>query len=726
MIDREETLRVEPRGESVRLGWILGCGVAAAVSFELLGRMSYQFFQAPYGFTGVLTLLAILSWGGVSIFVIRRLRTAPWIMRTVFIGAASLALSQIINLTVHFNLPFFAAILTDPFPLQPVLEEGLFVLGLAFLFTGFYLSLFESHHANARLEREKAALAAEAAARKRVQHALEQSEDALRGLNADLEDRVQERTAELQEEVLLRKEADLSLRKSEEKYRTLVQNANSIILRWRRNGDILFLNEYGQSFFGFSEEDLFSRKVVGALVADTEDTGRDLAALMEDIFAHPEAHERSINQNIRKDGQRVWVAWTNKAILDDGGRAVEMLSIGQDVTDRKKAEEERERLQDQLLQAQKMESVGRLAGGVAHDFNNMLGIILGRAELALEHADLSPSTRAAFKGIQSAAERSAALTRQLLAFARKQTAAPTVLHLNEAVSGMIGMLKQLIGEDMEFVWRPGESLWPVKMDASQLDQALANLCVNARDAAVGTGRIVVETSNVVLDDPYCTGHAGCLPGDYVMIAVSDNGRGMDKETQAHIFEPFFTTKGLGQGVGLGLSTVYGLVKQNRGFIQVYSELGQGACFKIYLPRHMGAVARQEAALDEAAPAPGHGTILVVEDEPEFLDLAGMMLEKLGYCVLLANSPSEALRLAGEHVGEINLLMTDVVMPEMNGRDLANQLLSLCPNLKRLFMSGYTANVIAHRGVLEEGVHFIQKPFSLKELAAKVLTALEDE
>ncbi len=285
------------------------------------------------------------------------------------------------------------------------------------------------------------------------------------------------------------------------------------------------------------------------------------------------------------------------------------------------------------------------------------------------------------------------------------------------------MLRRLIGEDIDFAWVPGKNLGPVKIDPSQIDQILANLSVNARDAIGDTGKVTIETDSVVFDDEYCAGHEATIPGEYILLAVSDNGCGMDGETLTHLFEPFFTTKEMGKGTGLGLSMVYGIVKQNNGFINVYSEPGQGTTFKIYLPRY--AAKMERIAKTEVVIAAGTGleTILLVEDEPMILEMTVVMLRSLGYTILPAATPGEALLLARNHAEHIHLLMTDVVMPEMNGRDLAKNLLSLYPDLKCLFMSGYTANVIAHRGVLDEGVNFLQKPFSQKDLAAKVREAL---
>jgi PAS domain S-box-containing protein len=382
-----------------------------------------------------------------------------------------------------------------------------------------------------------------------------------------------------------------------------------------------------------------------------------------------------------------------------------------------------EKLENQLHQAQKMESVGRLAGGVAHDFNNMLGVILGHTEMALEEIDPAEPLHASLQAVQHAAERSAALTRQLLAFARKQTIAPKIIDFNDAVSGMLNMVRRLIGEDINLVWLPHSDLWPIKMDPSQLDQLLANLCVNARDAIAGVGNVTIKTDNISFDEAYCSQHPGFLPGDYVLLAISDNGCGMDKDTLLHLFEPFFTTKEQGKGTGLGLATVYGVVKQNNGFINVFSEPDQGTIFKIYLPRNQVKEGRLQDKEANRPVARGHETILLTEDEPAILSMATMMLERGGYTVLAAGSPGEAIRLATEHAGDIHLLMTDVIMPEMNGSDLAKNILSLYPHLKCLFMSGYTANVMAYQSILDGGVNFIEKPFSRGELAAKVREVL---
>jgi PAS domain S-box-containing protein len=426
------------------------------------------------------------------------------------------------------------------------------------------------------------------------------------------------------------------------------------------------------------------------------------------------------------EGNEVWLDSTLVPVLDDDGNIDYLTVVSADVTQRKTAEKERKRLEGQLRQSQKMEAVGRLAGGVAHDFNNMLSLIIGHAEMALEDLDPTHPVCGDLEEIKSAGERSADLTRQLLAFARKQTVAPRVIDLNETVGGMLKMLRRLMGEDIDLAWRPGENIWPVKMDPSQIDQILANFCVNARDAIADVGKVAIETGNVAFDDVYCADHPGFSPGEYVFLSFSDNGCGMDPAIRDNIFEPFFTTKESGKGTGLGLATVYGIVKQNDGFINVYSESGLGTIFKIYLRR---LAAGAESSRDEGKARSanrGHETILLVEDEPAILKMTMMMLESLGYRVMAAETPGEAVRLAREHAGDIHLLVSDVVMPEMNGRGLAKTILGFQPHIKTLYMSGYTSDIIAHHGVLDEGVNFIQKPFSRQGLGARVRAVLDAE
>ena len=512
-----------------------------------------------------------------------------------------------------------------------------------------------------------------------------------------------------------RRQAYEALQKSEAKFRAIVENSHDGILFTNAEAKILYLSPSYQQINGYKDEEWLGRDLFATVHPDDSAAIRRVWA---EMLEQPESLHELSYRILHKDQTWKTVESTIQNLLHNPNiRAVFMTT--RDVTDRKRVEE-------QLIQAQKMEAVGRLAGGVAHDFNNMLGVILGHTELALEQADPTHPLHDHLEEIMKAAERSANLTRQLLAFARKQTIAPRVLDLNQTVTGMLKMLQRIIGEDIDLTWQPEADVWPVKMDPSQIDQILANLCVNARDAIAGVGKMTIETANTVFAEDYCAIHPGFFPGDYVRLAVSDDGCGMNRETMSHLFEPFFTTKRIGKGTGLGLATVYGTVKQNNGFINVYSEPGQGTTFAIYLPRHAGKAEQERLEDAQGLPPRGRETILLVEDEPDLLDLTATMLERQGYTVLVASTPGEAIRLAGEHIGGIQLLMTDVVMPEMNGRDLAKNLLALYPDLKRLFTSGYTANVIAHHGVLDEGVHFIQKPFSIKDLAAKIREVLDQK
>lgn len=408
--------------------------------------------------------------------------------------------------------------------------------------------------------------------------------------------------------------------------------------------------------------------------------------------------------------------------LPDGGTLWHGIIL--DVHERKQAQLDRETLATQLQHAQRMETVGRLAGGVAHDFNNMLGVILGRIEMSLASLDASQDDRREhLLEIHAAATRSADLTRQLLAFARKQVVEPKILDLNDTLAGMVRMLQRLIGENIRFVWEPAFGVWPVKMDPSQLDQVLVNLCVNARDAIAETGTVQVTLANVVLDARAVAGHMGVEPGEYVRLTVSDTGCGMDAHTLAHALEPFFTTKPQGKGTGLGLATVEGVAGQNGGFVTVASSPGAGTSVFVHLPRC--AEVRTDAGSTPAEDdlLMGTETILLVEDEPSMLRVMTVVLEGLGYTVLPASTPETAQAAMAAHAGSIALVVTDVIMPGMNGADLVRALRVDYPDLRALFMSGYTADTLGVRGVIESGVHFIQKPFSRRTLGLKLREVL---
>lgn len=521
-------------------------------------------------------------------------------------------------------------------------------------------------------------------------------------------------------DISLRKQAEEDMRRSDERFRLARDLADVGVWEWNIADNTVTWTEEIEAMYGYTPGEFdgsFDMVVSRMHPEDIPGWREAVRRCVEDGEEHKTEY-----RVILPDNSVHWLMGIGDAIRDENGVALRMVGISMNITERKRLDDERERLSLQLQQAQKMEAVGRLAGGVAHDFNNMVAIILGYSEMILEELDPQQPFYSDLQEIQNAGQRSADLTRQLLAFARKQTVTPRIIDLNKTVSGMLKMLERLIGEDIEVVWIPGDTVWPVKFDPGQVDQILANLCVNARDAIKDVGKVTIETGNTVFDENYCKKNAESVPGDYVMLAVSDNGSGMDTETLEHLFEPFFTTKDQGEGTGLGLAMVYGIVKQNNGFINVYSEKNLGTSIKIYLPR------QETDGVSEVEPEkvaePGHETILLVEDEPAILKMTTRILQRAGYVVVGADTPGHAIHLAEEHLGTIHLLITDVVMPEMNGRDLAKKILSLYPHLSCLFMSGYTANVIAQHGVLDEGVNFIQKPFSKKELTDKVREALD--
>jgi two-component system, cell cycle sensor histidine kinase and response regulator CckA len=497
---------------------------------------------------------------------------------------------------------------------------------------------------------------------------------------------------------------------------------------------VLYANPAFTAFTGATEEKLrngIACGVFGCINATSSPAGCGhgracanctlLRALEETLHSGAAHHNIETRFTLRRgEHQEDFTLLGSTARIRGGERDTLLLSLI-DISDRVALEE-------QLRQAQKMDSIGRLAGGVAHDYNNMLGVILGYSEMVLEQVPEGQPIHAALCGIQQAAERSADLTRQLLAFARKQTVVPKVLELNRALESTLTMLRRLIGEEIELVFEPGENLGQVKIDPGQLDQILTNLFVNARDAigSRAAGRVMVKTDQVLCTEEDIAGEGDALAGEYVRLAVIDNGCGMDAETLAHLFEPFFTTKEMGRGTGLGLATVYGIIKQNKGFVKVASTPGRGTTVAIYLPRHRSEGTPQPQAAKEQTTETSRTTILLVEDEPMILQMAAMILQRQGYQVLTASGPREAIRLAGQFPGEIDLLITDVMMPEMNGHDLAQQLLSSYPRLKRLYMSGYTADVIAERGLLGETVDFIQKPFSIQKLTAKIQAILRGD
>ncbi|HXM34637.1 MAG TPA: PAS domain S-box protein, partial [Pyrinomonadaceae bacterium] len=506
-----------------------------------------------------------------------------------------------------------------------------------------------------------------------------------------------------------RKRAEDELRKSEERYRDLVENARDSIYEHDLEGNYTSANKAGEQLTGYTLEETLKLNVSDTIAPEYLEKARQMQ--MRKLAGESvTAYELEL---LAKDGHRIAVE-VNSRLVFHNGTPIGVQGIYRDVTERKQ-------LEDQLRQAQKLEAVGQLAGGVAHDFNNLLTVIGGYSDLVSRRLPEDSPFLTSMAEIKKAGDRASALTRQLLAFSRKQILQPVVLDLNGVVSNLEKMLRRLIGEDIELLTITEPHLCRVKADAGQIEQVVINLIVNARDAMPSGGKLTVQTANVALSEEQ--NHVPCTPGNYIMLAVSDTGTGMDAETQSHIFEPFFTTKASDKGTGLGLSTAYGIVKQSGGQIWVSSEIGKGTTFKIYLPQVDEAL--DAAVLDDAQPAPhGTETILLVEDEEQVRQIAQQILIALDYKVLAATNGHEALAVAQQYEGNIDLAITDVVMPQLNGRELIERLAPLRPNMKVLYMSGYTDDAIVRHGLMDERLEFIQKPFAPDAFARKIRHVLD--
>lgn len=511
---------------------------------------------------------------------------------------------------------------------------------------------------------------------------------------------------------------DISERKQAEAERirllTAIEQVGETIMITDPEGVIQYVNPAFEKATGYTRQEAVGQNV--RLLKSGKQSPEYYRNLWETISGGNVFVGRMVNKN--KDGTHFTEDISISPIRNHSGKLVNYVAVKRDIT-------EKLQLENQYHQAQKMESVGRLAGGVAHDFNNMLCVINGYTDLAMEKIDPSDSLYADLKEILKATSRSTDITHQLLAFARKQTISPKALDVNETVEVLLKMLRRIIGEDIDLNWLPEAGLWPVNLDPGQFDQMLANLCVNSRDAISGVGNITIETHNATFDEEYCDDHVGYIPGDFVQLVVRDDGCGLDKETMDKIFEPFFTTKDVDKGTGLGLSMVFGIVNQNKGFIIVNSEPDKGSTFNVYLSRHIGEAEKTRSATVPEVSSNHGETVLLVEDELSLMRMGQIMLENMGYKVLATSTPKEALYLAQKHAGKISLLITDVVMPKMNGRDMADQIRTIYPNIKTLFMSGYTADVFDKIGGIKESKKFIQKPFTRHDLATKVADLLDE-
>jgi two-component system cell cycle sensor histidine kinase/response regulator CckA len=517
--------------------------------------------------------------------------------------------------------------------------------------------------------------------------------------------------SKLEADIVDRERMSKALQHSEARYRSLFERNRAGVFRSTPDGRFLDCNEAFASLFGYTREELLKLPAHVLYPGGKEERDARVASFLKTR----QLTDMEICYQ-RKDGSPVWVIQNVIAVKDEDGR---------DVTEGTMVDiSERRNLEEKLRQSQKMEAIGRLAGGIAHDFNNLLTVIAGYSRMLMDHLQTDPAAHGQVKKIEEASDRAASLTQQLLAFSRKQVLQPKVISLNGLVENLGSLLQRLIGENIDLQTITASDLGRVKADAAQIEQVIMNLAVNARDAMPAGGQLTLETGNVDLDKSYSVDHPGVTPGPYVMLAVSDTGAGMTPETQARIFEPFFTTKELGRGTGLGLSMVYGIVKQSGGHIWIYSEVGHGTTFKIYFPRtEEGA---ESAALRQPASSTIRGTetILLVEDDQTLRDLVQSILASCGYSVVAPKDPKEAHIICEQRASSIHLLLSDVVMPGISGRELAQTILSRNPAVKILFMSGYTENAIVHHGVLDFGTHFLQKPFTPSVLAHKVREVLD--
>jgi two-component system cell cycle sensor histidine kinase/response regulator CckA len=512
-------------------------------------------------------------------------------------------------------------------------------------------------------------------------------------------------------DITSRQRAEQALQVSEARYRSIFESIQDVYVEVALNGTIIEVSPSIEAFLGYTREE-----ALGLTFADfcvhTEQMNALLNRLREEGKFNN--HEIVLRSKARAD---ITCSFSAKVINDAGGKPFKFAGTMRDMTEIKRLENEQEALEAHLRQAQKMEAVGQLAGGLAHNFNNLLMSMMGYVDLCSEELPVGHTAHQWLDEISHDAQRSTDLIRQVLAFARKQTIDPKVLDVNAIVTKVLNMLSRLIGENIEIIWQPREDVWPIRADASQIELILANLSTNARDAIQGVGQIHITTSNTTCDDVYCAQHADAELGEYVMVEFRDSGCGIDPKMLEHVFEPFYTTKGMGTGTGMGLSSVLGIVKQHGGFLEVASEQENGTAFRIFFPREL----TQEGLVSQTSAAPstipkGQGVVLLVDDSEAICKTTRILLERMGYTALVAQSSQEAQRLSAEHIGRIDILLTDVIMPVMNGTDLADALTQTRPDMKTVFMSGYPDDITTRARIERGTVEFLAKPFSRAELA----------
>ncbi|MEE4352006.1 MAG: PAS domain S-box protein [Desulfatiglans sp.] len=514
------------------------------------------------------------------------------------------------------------------------------------------------------------------------------------------------------------------LQESEEKYRDLVENANSIILRRDTDGIITFINEFAQKFFGYPEDEIIGKNIKGTILPDTEATVEYLKGLMKELERNPAEQLVLERENRRRNGESVWIAWTFRPIFDSSGHLSEILSIGNDVTELKRAEQEKKDLEAQLVGAQKMEAVGTLAGGIAHDFNNILQAIFGYTQILMLGKDENHPDYKKLAAIENSAQKASELTKRLLIFSRKVESQLRPVDLNHDVLQVSTMLERTIPKMIEIRLDLAEDLSIVKADSVQLEQIMMNLGVNARDAMPTGGRLSFETRNVYLDDHFCSLNVGSIPGEYVLLSVSDTGQGMEKEVEEHIFEPFFTTKELGKGTGLGLAMVYGIVKNHGGYIACDSEPGRGTTFNIYLPVVEEEASREERSKIELPIGRGEESILLVDDEESIVEVGRELLESYGYAVMTASDGESALEVYSKKYNQIDLVILDLSMPVMGGQQCLEGILKIEPEAKVIIASGYAVAGNTRDSFEHSAKGFISKPYNVSEILKTVREVLD--